>query len=759
MNHKGLKIEGDLYCSCGCRGNLEKHDGYKEYQNDELFEPFIKHLDKEYIKKTWQALRFYDIKVRIRKPYKKGLINIYFLIEGRKNKRYVNSIVDSLKRRIMTHEMGLYITTGHYDYEGKMKTFRVIELSNVPIQIIAPYLPEERGNYIATFSLNSESSEKEDFYMEEFEQHYEDFLKKGKNTLRNRLSIYPHQKWVTTKKDLAKAVAISKLTENDLVSDETIIELYVNNFTKRQLFILNDLHYSLYSKKTKVGLAQQLIDKIRKPAWNYNDWKRSYGSESSEKDEASILVKALTDAGYETLFVGGVVRDMLMGLEPKDYDLGTSATPEEVANVVNGLEGYKYIFGPEGERAKRALTSLVKPPVGEVIEVTTFRKEMYGKDRSDIDAIPAKTFKEDAARRDLTINSMGMDLDGNIIDYFGGEKDITHRLVKTVGNPDERFREDPLRMIRAIRFAVKYKFALDDATWESIKRNHELVNDLSSKRRRDEIGKVLYYPNGFTLLMESGILPTLMPEFRNMKDYHHKLDYHPEGTLYNHYIEAFKKFTTIPNRTELGGWALLFHDIAKPQTAVWNEEGKYHTFYGHDKQGGQIVLENYNNTNGPFEFSKKELQKIAWTTDNHLGKFWEMKKPMKVAAMRNNENFPLLVQVVTGDTMGIRRGGDEELQARLEEIDKITAEINEKKEKAGNRPSGFAPKVIKELGLRGKEISETLSKIEEMVSTGVVNSYDEALGVLKSKNAEGVSNSLLKYGLLLGIGAILYKNL
>ena len=636
MNRKGLMIEGDLYCSCGCRGNLEKHDGHNEYQNDELFEPFIKHLDKEYIKKTWQGLRFYDIKVRMRKPYKKGLINIYFLIEGRKNKRYVNSIVDSIKRRIMTHEMGLYITSGNYNYEGNGMQFRVIELSNVPIQIIAPYLPEERGKYISTFSFNSESS---------------------------------------------------------------------------------------------------------------------------EKDEASIIVKALNDAGYEALFVGGVVRDMLMGLEPKDYDLGTSATPEEVANVVNGLEGYKYIFGPEGERAKRALTSLVKPPVGEVIEVTTFRKEMYGKDRSDIDAIPAKTFKEDAARRDLTINSMGMDLDGNIIDYFGGEKDIESKIVKTVGNPDDRFKEDPLRMIRAIRFAVKYNFDIDPATYASIKRNHELVNDLSSKRRREEIGKVLYYPNGFTLLMESGILPTLMPEFRNMKDYHHKLDYHPEDTLYNHYIEAFKKFTTIPNRTELGAWALLFHDIAKPQTAVWNEEGKYHTFYGHDKQGGQLVLENYNNTNGPFEFSKKELQKIAWTTDNHLGKFWEMKKPMKVAAMRNNENFPLLVQVVTGDTMGIRRGGDEELQARLEEIDKITAEINEKKEKVGNRPSGFAPKVIKELGLKGKEISETLSKIEEMVSTGVVNSYDEALGVLKSKNAEGVSYSLLKYGLILGIGAILYKNL
>ena len=91
-----------------------------------------------------------------------------------------------------------------------------------------------------------------------------------------------------------------------------------------------------------------------------------------------------------------------------------------------------------------------------------------------------------------------------------------------------------------------------------------------------------------------------MPEFRNMKDYHHKLDYHPEDTLYNHYIEAFKKYTTIENRSELGAWALLFHDIAKPQTAEWNEEGGYHTFYGHDKQGAKLVLDNYNNDCWPI---------------------------------------------------------------------------------------------------------------------------------------------------------------
>ena len=126
-------------------------------------------------------------------------------------------------------------------------------------------------------------------------------------------------------------------------------------------------------------------------------------------------------------------------------------------------------------------------------------------------------------------------------------------------------------------------------------------------------------------------------------------------------------------------------------------------------------MENYNNQNGPFEFSKKELQAIAWTTDHHLGKFWEMKKPMKVSAMRNNENFPLLVEVITGDTMGIRRGGDEQLRKRLVEIDEITNKVNEQKAKTGNRPKDFARKLIQQLGIQGKEISEALNEIEEVM--------------------------------------------
>ena len=451
--------------------------------------------------------------------------------------------------------------------------------------------------------------------------------------------------------------------------------------------------------------------------------------------EIKDLMDAFEEQGYEILVVGGAVRDAILNLPIKDYDLATNAKPDEIKEVVDGIKGYRYVLGPQAEKSLVNLTSLVNVPnQKEAIEITTFRKELgYAGGRTKGVFEPADTFEEDAERRDLTINAMGMNSKGEVIDPQGGLEDLQNGVIRAVGDPTQRFVEDPLRMIRAIRFSVRFGLPIDEETYQAIVSNADLVSTLSGRRLRDEIGKVLVEPNGYKLLMETGILPVLMPEFRGMEQYQHKLDYHPEGSLYNHYMEVFREFTTIPNRTELGAWALLFHDIAKPQTAEWNEEGGYHTFYGHDKQGSQLILENYNNESGPFEFSKKELQAIAWVAEHHLGKFWETKKPMKVSAMRNNENFPLLVQVIGGDTMGIRRGGNDQLQARLKEINEITDKVNAQKAKTGNRPKDFARKVIQQLNVQGKDISIALDEIEEMVSTGQVASYDEALEVLKTK--------------------------
>jgi len=457
------------------------------------------------------------------------------------------------------------------------------------------------------------------------------------------------------------------------------------------------------------------------------------------RQEALTIMQALSEAGYEALFVGGAVRDSLLGLEPKDYDIGTNATPAQVKEVIATLNpiGFKYVLSPEAEKFNRALTSLVSAPSGEVMEVTTYRSELYGDNRADIMATPADSFYDDSMRRDLTINALGETEDGEIIDYHGGLEDLQNRIVRTVGNPDDRFQEDPLRIIRAIRFSVKYGFSIDSETYESIVKNKDLIPTLSARRLRDEIGKVLFYPEGFTILMETGVLPTLMPEFRDLKQYEHNLQYHPEGNVYNHYIKAFRTWTKLPTRTELGGWALLFHDVAKPETAEW--KGQFHTYYGHDKVGEQIILERYNNETGPFEFSRKELKSLGWTTRYHLMKFWEMKKPLKVAEMGNSEHFPLLLEVVYGDSMGDH---DEDMAARILEIEEITKSVNDKKEKVGKRDKSFALKVRDELGLQGAEIGKALSQIEEMLSAGIVSSYDEALEVLKSKNLESEENKI-----------------
>ncbi len=451
--------------------------------------------------------------------------------------------------------------------------------------------------------------------------------------------------------------------------------------------------------------------------------------------EVRTLMKKMEKAGYTVLVVGGAVRDLMLGLEPKDYDLATDATPEEIEKVVGELARYKYVKGAQGEMAKRALTSLVLAPTGEVIEITTFRAELGYEDgnRAKPIAIPAESFEEDASRRDLTINAMGMDKDGLLKDPMGGKEDLEDGVIRAVGNPNERFQEDPLRMIRAIRFSVRFGLPIEPETYQAITDNVELVSTLSSRRLRDEIGKVLVQPNGFRMLMETGVLPTLMPEMRDMEQYEHNLDYHPEGNLYNHYIVAFDTFTQIPNRTEMGAWALLFHDIAKPMTADWVEESQYHTFYGHDKKGAQLIRDNYNNETGPFEFSKKELEALAWTTEHHLGKFWEMKKETKVADMGNSPHFPLLLQVIEGDMMKLRRHEDD-FRERIEFITTTAQKINERKAKTGNRPPGFAIRVFEELDVpKGKERGIIMNQIEEMISTGQVSSYDEALEVLKTK--------------------------
>ena len=285
------------------------------------------------------------------------------------------------------------------------------------------------------------------------------------------------------------------------------------------------------------------------------------GLEDIQVNQTIELMTALEDAGYPTYIVGGAVRDTIMGRPIKDLDIATKATPAEVEEVMKSLEGFHFITGGEAAVSNLNLISLVNFPNHEKgqphdIEIATFRKdvgferdEFGNKDRTKPILAPAETLEEDLKRRDFTINAIAMDKDFQIIDLLNGKADIDAGIVRAVGKPAMRFNEDPVRMLRALRFSTRYGFQLDSATRQAIIDNIEWMERISPPRMRDEMGKVLMQKGGFQELYEIGILPLLFPELRDIKSLEHNPTYHPEGSVYGHYCAIFDRLGDAVNNS------------------------------------------------------------------------------------------------------------------------------------------------------------------------------------------------------------------
>ena len=262
---------------------------------------------------------------------------------------------------------------------------------------------------------------------------------------------------------------------------------------------------------------------------------------------------ALEAAGYPTYIVGGAVRDTIMKNPIKDLDVTTLATPSQVEEVVQSLKGFEYITGGEAAVSISNLISLVNFPdhkkgTPHDIEIATFRTDVGferdedgNRDRTRPILAPASTLREDLKRRDFTINAIAMDKSFRIIDPLGGMEDIKAGIVRAVGKPSLRFAEDPVRMIRAVRFSTRYDFTMDPATREAIVDNISWIERISAPRMRDEMGKVLMQKGGFQELYALGVIPLLMPELRNIKDLEHNPAYHPEGSVFGHYCAMFDR--------------------------------------------------------------------------------------------------------------------------------------------------------------------------------------------------------------------------
>ncbi|HEX4425742.1 MAG TPA: CCA tRNA nucleotidyltransferase, partial [Terriglobales bacterium] len=255
------------------------------------------------------------------------------------------------------------------------------------------------------------------------------------------------------------------------------------------------------------------------------------------KEFAISIVRKLREKNHQAYLVGGCVRDLLLGREPADYDVATSANPDEVMQIFPETYAVGAQFGvvliPEDVAGDVAVSA----PKHNAIEVATFRSDIgYSDGRHPDEVRFSKTPEEDVARRDFTINGMMLDpITDGVLDFVGGRKDLEAGIVRAIGDPERRFAEDKLRMLRAIRFAARFGFIIEPKTFAAIQKLASQINQVSRERVRDELTRMLtegHARQAFLLLDESGLLHEVLPEIEAMKGVEQPPEFHPEGDVF-----------------------------------------------------------------------------------------------------------------------------------------------------------------------------------------------------------------------------------
>ena len=326
-----------------------------------------------------------------------------------------------------------------------------------------------------------------------------------------------------------------------------------------------------------------------------------YEMKRKKENIAKEIVKSLQDKGYIAYYAGGCVRDKLLGIEPSDFDVATNATPEKVQKIFKKTIPVGVKFG---------VILVLKS--GIQTEVATFRSDdIYIDGRRPVD-VHFSSAIEDAQRRDFTINGMFYDpIKEKIIDYVGGKKDLKKGIICAIGEPDKRFNEDALRLIRCIRFASRFGFEIEEKTFDSVKRNIKLINKISAERIGDELIKLFTFPNagrGLELLYESGLLKEILPEVEEMVGVNQPEEFHPEGDVFNHTKIALN---LLKNPDAVLAFATLFHDIGKPRTFVVSNRIRFNR---HDSVGKELTEKICDRLRFPRDVKKK----IVECVDNHM---------------------------------------------------------------------------------------------------------------------------------------------
>jgi putative nucleotidyltransferase with HDIG domain len=318
---------------------------------------------------------------------------------------------------------------------------------------------------------------------------------------------------------------------------------------------------------------------------------------------ARQVIAKLRSAGHKAYLVGGCVRDLLLGSTPKDYDIATDARPDRIMDLFPGSGRVGAHFG----------VVLVRD-FFEQVEVATFRSDHEYMDGRHPEQVRFECDpREDVLRRDFTINGLMMDPEtGCVLDFVDGRADLADRIVRAIGDPGARFREDHLRMLRAIRFAARFDFQIEPKTFDAIKRDPALILKVSNERVRDELVRILTEggaSRGFEMLDESGLLAVLLPEIAAMKGVEQPPRYHPEGDVWRHTLLLLVNLPQ-PVSTTLALGALL-HDVGKPPTFRVADRIR---FDGHVEEGVQIA----NGILNRLRFSRAEIDQVEALIANHM---------------------------------------------------------------------------------------------------------------------------------------------
>src|SRR4051794_10766400 len=336
----------------------------------------------------------------------------------------------------------------------------------------------------------------------------------------------------------------------------------------------------------------------------------------SLKGAAIEIVRTLRERGHQAYFVGGCVRDLLLGREPADYDVCTDATPEQVMSVFPETYEVGAQFGVVLVPGNSLLPDGAPTEHANAIEVATFRSDGLYTDGRHPDAVRyTREAREDVQRRDFTINGLLLDPlnDDEVLDFVGGRDDLKEGIIRTIGRPERRFSEDKLRMLRAIRFAARFGYEIEAETFESIQQLAPQIHQVSKERVRDELTKMLTEGNArraFELLDSSGLLHEVLPEIEKMKGVEQPPQFHPEGDVWVHTLMLLEKLPHPCARTL--AWGALLHDVGKPPT--FKVAPDRIRFDGHVEVGMAMAEEICRR----LKMSNEETEQIIALVANHM---------------------------------------------------------------------------------------------------------------------------------------------